>query len=193
MVQTKVQTKNLIIIAGILAMATILTGCNRSLNSIAPNAPPRALPSARAEPVDSNLLAPLNANQQLLDNQQVATAPTTPENSQKVPVEGVLAGIEQPTSTIKITREGMAGSWQVPTDGLDCRIILAFTKWSGGYRAATRRCISPEIQTINAWDVKDQSVVLVDQAGNEVARLFAIVSGRYDGRTQSGQPVSFVR
>ncbi|MBO8142886.1 MAG: AprI/Inh family metalloprotease inhibitor [Firmicutes bacterium] len=188
-----VKKYNSILVAGLVVVSTILAGCNRSLNSIAPVAPPRALPSTPAEPVLSNQLPPVNSGQQPPENQSVANAPTTPENQQNVQVANVATNPNQPTSTLKISREALAGSWQVPTDGLDCRIILAFTKWSGGYRAATRKCISPEIQAINAWDVKDQTVVLVDQSGNEVARLFASQSGRYDGRTTSGEAVSFVR
>ncbi len=179
---------------GLLTVATVLSGCNQSLNSISPGAPPSALPSAPAQPVASGQLPPINTGQQPVANQQIASAPTTPDNQPIQQVDPNAANNGAPTaSSVKITREGMAGSWQVPTDGADCRIILAFTKWSGGYRAATRRCTSPEIQTINAWDVKDQSVVLVDQSGNEVARLFGTGNGRYDGRTKNGEAVSFTR
>jgi hypothetical protein len=181
------------IVVAIIASSAILTGCNRSLNSIAPAAPPRALPSTPAENVDSSQLPPLVSNDQVTIN-------NTGENLQQPPIDNTAANQSSvsPSQQLasgeqKITREALAGSWQVPTDGLDCRIILAFTKWSGGYRAATRRCISAEIQSINAWDIKDQSVVLVDKSGNEVARLFATQSGQYNGRTASGEPVSFVR
>jgi len=184
---------SLSIMVGLLTAGVILTGCNRSLNSLTPVAPPRALPSTPAEPVLSNQLPPVNSNQQPPDQRSLANAPTIPENQRNVQNEQVASNLNQETSTIKISREALAGSWQVPTDGLDCRIILAFTKWSGGYRAATRKCVSQEMQAINAWDVKDQTVVLVDQSGNEIARLFAKQSGRYDGRTVSGEAVSFVR
>lgn len=183
--------KNPIFVIGLLSAGFLLSSCNQSLNSIAPNSPPQALPSAAAEPVNSGQLPPINSGQQPPVDQPVASAPSTPENQPLAPVDS--AAIDATSSNVKISREGMAGSWQVPTDSADCRIILAFTKWSGGYRAATRRCNSPEIQTINAWDVKDQSVVLVDQSGNEVARLFGTNSGRYDGRTKNGDPVSFTR
>jgi len=189
-----VQLKNLITITGALALTAFLSGCNQSLSSVTPSAPPRALPSAPADPVTASQLPPIGSDQQqTLNDQQIATAPTTPDNQPNAPLETASVETGPTSSSFEITREGMAGSWQVPTDGVECRIILAFTKWSGGYRAATRKCSSPEIQTVNAWDVIDQSVVLVDQSGNEVARLFGTQSGRYDGRTTNGQPVSFVR
>ncbi len=195
------QLNNPILTATILVSSLLLVGCNQSLNSISPTAPPAALPSAPAEPVASGQLPPINGGQvdstgrnqaarQAAANQQIASAPVTPEIESASPVSEPTRSTSGST---KVSREGMAGSWQVPTDGADCRIILAFTKWSGGYRAATRRCSSPEIQAINAWDVKDRSVVLVDQSGNEIARLFGANGGSYQGRTKSGQAISFTR
>jgi len=184
---------SLILLTGLLVTSVMFTGCNRSLNSITPVAPPRALPSTPAVPVTSNQIPPIDSNQQAPVEQAQGNAPITPENQQKIQNQQIASNLNENNSNIKISREALSGSWQVPTDGLDCRIILAITKWSGGYRAATRKCISQEMQAINAWDVKDQTVVLVDQSGNEVARLFAKQSGRYDGRTTSGEAVSFVR
>lgn len=195
------QLNNSFLAVAVLATSTLLVGCNQSLNSIAPTAPPAALPSAPAEPVASGQLPPINGGQadatgrnqaarQAAANEQLASAPVTPEINNAAPVSEPTRST---SGSAKITREGMAGSWQVPTDGADCRIILAFTKWSGGYRAATRRCSSPEIQAINAWDVKDRTVVLVDQSGNEIARLFGANGGSYQGRTKSGQAISFTR
>lgn len=130
-----------------------------------------------------------NAPQQPLDGTLVP--PTDPSLAGTSPDATVTAGanpaLEPPT------REALAGSWNVPSDNAECRIILAFTKWSGGYRAATRRCTSPEIGTITAWDVKGQQVVLVDANGNTVARLYASAEERYDGTTNSGQRISFTR
>lgn len=172
------------IVLAVAASSVILSGCTQSLSSVAPTAPPRALPSSPSDAVITSQLPPLEAGQQEVGSAagENITSAQDPALSQQLASNGP-----------KITREGLAGSWQVPTDGLDCRIILAFTKWSGGYRAATRRCVSAEIQSINAWDVKDQSVVLVDKSGNEVARLFSTQPGQYNGRTTSGEPVSFVR
>lgn len=184
----------------VLLACTAIAGCNRSIGSIAPTAPPRALPSNPAKPVTSAQLAPLDVTGV---GQPIATQPPASPDSTAQPavqpaqtpvqVAAVQDETAPPQTGEPITREGMAGSWQVPTDNPDCRIILAFTQWSGGYRAATRRCQSPEIQAVNAWDVKNLQVVLVDGAGNTVARLYASGGGRYDGRTTGGQPISFIR
>jgi hypothetical protein len=122
-----------------------------------------------------------------------ATAPQAPSNE--------IAGLAPDTDGAPalegtgepVTREAVSGSWNVNSDNPDCRMILAFTKWSGGYRAATRRCNSPELANVSAWDVKGQQVVLMDAGGNTVARLYQSASSRYDGTTNSGSPISFTR
>ena len=93
-----------------------------------------------------------------------------------------------------ISREAMAGTWTVASDNPDCRIILAFTKWSGGYRAATRRCNSdPNWAPVTAWDVKGDSVILVDSNGSQVASLYSAGPERYDGSMAGGAAISFTR
>ena len=87
----------------------------------------------------------------------------------------------------------MAGTWTVATDNPDCRIILAFTKWSGGDRAATRRCQSDELGALSAWDVKGDQVVLVDANGASVANLYSSGPQRYDGSTAGGNRISLTR
>lgn len=190
--------RNALAVTGMVVVGLSLSGCNRSLNTIAPTQPPQALPSTPTGEVNANELPPIGSEQQVASNnteplantQQTPAAPTTPDNPQVAALDTTNT---QQSSNVSVSREGMAGSWQVPTDGSECRIILAFTKWSGGYRAATRRCNSPEIQSVTAWDVKDQSVVLVDQNGSEVARLFGASESQYNGRTKSGGAVSFKR
>jgi len=177
----------------IIGAVLTVSGCNSTGGQ---NTRPQALVSVPTEPVIVGDLQPANSinpeiqtpSGQVLgpDGQPVAIDPQ-PGNQQ-------VANLTPPANGgPKITREGMAGSWNVPSDNGQCRIILAFTKWSGGYRAATRRCNSPEIATITAWDVKGQRVVLVDNTGNMVASLYASGGNRYDGTTNSGKPITFSR
>ncbi|WP_205410814.1 protease inhibitor Inh/omp19 family protein [Salaquimonas pukyongi] len=92
-----------------------------------------------------------------------------------------------------VSRESVSGAWIVGSDNPDCRMILAFTKWSGGYRAATKRCSSPEVASVSVWDVQGQQVVLMDANGNTIARLYNSGGERFDGTTNSGQPITFTR
>ncbi|MFZ1814992.1 MAG: protease inhibitor Inh/omp19 family protein [Rhizobiaceae bacterium] len=154
-----------------------------------PGAPPAPLPSAPLEPVQSGQLDPITGQPQVVDPnaQNTQIAGIDPNASQ------VQQSAPPPQSGESISREGMAGTWTVPSDNSECRIILAFTKWSGGYRAATRRCNTPELAAVSAWDVRDNRVVLVDSNGNNVASLYSSGGERYDGTTNSGKPIQFTR
>lgn len=182
----KPSTVALMLVAG-LAMA----GCNRSVNSVLnTGSDPQRLPSAPVDPVQSGQLPPpqgTGTDMAGLEPQPAGAAPTIPENStQPAPAQPAPNG--EP-----VTREAVSGTWTVSSDNSECRMILAFTKWSGGYRAATKRCESAELQTVSAWDVKGQQVVLMDGSGNTIARLYNSGGERFDGTTNSGQPVTFVR
>ncbi len=176
-----------IIIIGCLALA----GCNRSLGSIAPGQPER-LPSAPVEPVQSGELPPPSdglsdpsADPNMSNNGQM-TAPSATGSQTQQQLEILASG--EP-----VTRESVSGAWVVASDNPECRIILAFTKWSGGYRAATKRCNSTDVASVSAWDVQGQQVVLMDGSGATVARLYQSGSERYDGTTSSGEAISFSR
>lgn len=176
-----------------IAVAAILSlaGCQRTVSGLNTRAEP--LPAA---PVDSVTGAPLDpaAPAPLPGGDQFASAgPVEGGELQPLdPLAGAPGGVD-PANAPKITRESMAGTWTVASDSPDCRIILAFTKWSGGYRAATRRCTSTELTSVTAWDVKDNKVVLVDASGNQLASLYSTGVERYDGTTAGGSQVTFSR
>ena len=39
-----------------------------------------------------------------------------------------------------LTREAMVGAWRVSTEGANCQMFMALTRWSTGFRAASRGC-----------------------------------------------------
>lgn len=171
----------------LVVLGLAITGCNRSINSISPaGSQPQRLPSAPVEDVSSDQLPPP------VDATTVAEAPQTPDVEVASVDPSAVTPAPEPTGQ-PVTREAVSGSWNVDSDNPDCRMILAFTKWSGGYRAATRRCNSTELTNVSAWDVKGQQVVLMDSGGNTVARLYQSSGSRYDGTTNGGSPISFTR
>jgi hypothetical protein len=91
-----------------------------------------------------------------------------------------------------ITRESLVGRWTVSSSGSSCDLFLALTKWTGGYRAATRGC-NNEAALVSAWDVNGKQVVLSDNSGNQFARLYKSGEERYEGQTTSGQSISLSR
>jgi Protease inhibitor Inh len=183
--------------------AFALAGCNRSFNTLETRAPPQPLPSAPLEPVQTSQLNPaspdsqvpspiagqIDSNDQYASLDGASSAPQTLEPQSQESAMAAPSGQNGPT----LSREEMAGTWTVASDNPDCRIILAFTKWSGGYRAATRRCNSTELGAVTAWDVKGQSVVLVDSNGSTVASLYSSGPERYDGSLAGGTAISFSR
>ncbi len=176
------------------AVATLvgLGGCQRSVSGLNTRAEP-----LMAAPVDSVTGGPLDpaAPAPLPGGDQYASAGPVDGGGDLQPLDpqtGAPGGMD-PANAPKITRESMAGTWTVASDSPDCRIILAFTKWSGGYRAATRRCTSTELTAVTAWDVKDNKVVLVDANGNQLASLYSTGVERYDGTTAGGNQVTFSR
>jgi hypothetical protein len=174
-----------------LALAT-LGGCQRSVSSLDTRGSAQSLPPAPVGVVEATPLDTAPPTQITPDQQVASLEPVPPASGVETPVAGA-AETAPPVAAAPVTREAMAGTWTVATDNPECRIILAFTKWSGGYRAATRRCNAPEIAAVSAWDVRDNKVVLVDASGNQVASLASTGPESYDGTTAGGAPVRFSR
>lgn len=189
-----------VIMAGIA-----LAGCNRSSNALNVNtqAPPQPLPSVPSGTVQSAQLEPITpqpvqppAVPEVSSTLDAPTAPEAPTVDPEPVVEQKVetAALETPApSNEPLTHEPLAGSWNVASDNAQCRAILAFTRWSGGYRATTLRCNSPELSTVTAWDVKGSQVVMFDANGSQVASLSSVGTERYSGTTRSGQPITFSR
>ncbi len=191
----------------IIMAAIVVAGCTRTSNPLAVNTrPPQPLPSVPAGNVESSQLDPVSGELQNRSTlpastgvqQQTTGTPTAPTigghttAAAEIPSANV-AGETVNQGTEPLTRESLLGAWDVQSDNSECRIMLAFTKWSGGYRAGSSACQSDEIGSVIAWDVKGQQVILVDGGGNTVARLFSSGNERYDGTLNSGTPISFTR
>ena len=91
-----------------------------------------------------------------------------------------------------VTREALIGRWSASAGGGRCDIFLSLTKWTGGYRAASRGCAG-SAAAISAWNVQGNQVILSDSSGNRVASLYQSGAERYDGSTSTGAPISFSR
>ncbi len=180
----------------ILMMAIAVAGCTRSTNAlnVSTRTPPQPLPSVPSGNVETTQLDPISETADASTSLDAPTAPQVSSTDASQEVNTEVASLNtNPANTEPLTHEPLAGSWNVASDSSQCRAILAFTKWSGGYRATTLRCNSPELSTVTAWDVKGSRVVLVDGNGSQVASLGSVGSERYAGTTASGKPISFSR
>jgi len=91
------------------------------------------------------------------------------------------------------TKEGVLGQWALAGPGDSCQLFVTLTGWTGGYRASTRGCSSPELTSVGAWNIEGDLVVLKDNEGNSVARLAKSSATQYNGRLDLGGNVSMSR
>lgn len=108
------------------------------------------------------------------------------------PPPGTSAPVTPPANAAPVTKEAMIGAWKVNTGGSGCQMMLSLTKMSSDFRAASLRCPG-DAASVAAWNVAGSQVVLKDNSGNTVARLYSSGAQRYDGQTTGGQPITFSR
>lgn len=161
-------------------VAIALGGCQRtSIGTM--DTSPRPLTPAPVGGVETTQLPPPSTP----EPGQFPDAPAAP--AQTAPASAELAANAQP-----VTREALIGRWSANAGGGRCDIFLSLTKWTGGYRAASRGCAGPAA-AISAWNVQGNQVILSDSNGNRVASLYQSGNERYDGSTSAGAPISLSR
>ncbi|MBP0616723.1 protease inhibitor Inh/omp19 family protein [Jiella mangrovi] len=185
-------------IAAVAAMLLFAAGCSRSTSPYADNGPPplQPVPSGR---IASNQLPPPPpppppSNDSMNSDPSMSDADLASDGTQgnlpadnNTPNTQVASASQQPLS-----RNSVLGAYKVTTDGGNCQIILSLTKWSGGYRAASRGCPG-KVADVSAWDVSGSQVVLRDSGGSNVASLNSSGGSRYEGRTTGGQSITLYR
>jgi len=95
-------------------------------------------------------------------------------------------------SAAPIEKNSLLGSWSVNSGGSSCQMFLTLTKYGNSSRGGTRGC-SNELANMRAWDLSGNQVVMYDENGNTIARLYSSGGGRLDGQTAGGTPVSVSR
>ncbi|WP_428699232.1 AprI/Inh family metalloprotease inhibitor [Stappia sp.] len=179
-------------LAAMLCLTVALAGCQR-LGYGSRSAPLPATPTA---PVASQSLEPL----QPLDpaygqpGTGVDGAPLGDTGTQVAGVDPTAgASGAPPAGAREIGRSDMLGGWSLASGSDNCKLFMTLTTWSGGYRANSRGCASPQMQTISAWDLQGKQVLLKDNSGTTVAELYATGAESFSGRTTSGAPVQVFR
>ena len=173
-------------IALAVAVLATLSGCQRSgFGGMMPMRGPQADPLTQPQPINPAPVGGVQSSDLSEPGQSPvdtdANAPTAAGGNQ------VATGSGQ-----AVTKEELIGRWTLSSSGQSCDIFLSLTKWTGGFRAASRGC-SGSMALIAAWDVKGSRVVLADSAGSMVAQLFKTASERYDGSAAGGVGVSLSR
>ena len=188
----------------------LAAGCSRSMPSLggygSANAGPSPLAPAPAGQVAARQLPPpppppppggTQSNETMTD--QAANTPTSSPDGTPAGGDTQVASLENKPSTPpssggggSISRNSVLGAYKVTTTGGNCQIILSLTKWTGGYRAASRGCPGA-VADVSAWDVSGSQVLLKDSGGSQVASLSKSGGSRYDGQTKGGQAISLYR
>lgn len=155
----------------------------------APAPAPQRLPAAPAGQVTQSELPPPAA--------AAADSAATPAAGTQVaalgPQPAGAAAATPATTQVEIGRTDLLGGWTVSSGGSNCQLFMSLTSWSGGYRASTKGCASPELQSVSAWNLEGQQVKLVNESGATAVRLYAASKTQFSGQTGSGAAVSVSR
>jgi hypothetical protein len=174
-------------VAGGLMMALALAGCQRTSSSMDSVNTQQNITPLEAAPVgtvsSSQLPDPTTDTSQFPEKPTTDTAMAT----------GVGTGEGAAAATaLDVTKESMVGNWRVASGPSSCDMFLTLTNLGSGSRGGTRGCAG-ELTAMGSWEVAGKQVVLKDRAGNAIARLYKSADARFDGSTNSGQPVSLSR
>lgn len=161
-----------------LSALVAMTGCQRLGTGQSLRGQPDPLSPAPVGGVQSGQLAAPGQGQ----------FPDAPQTTGPTPEQLQTAAANAPD----VSRDSMVGRWTISTGGNSCDVFLALTKWTGGYRAASRGC-TDQASLISAWDVQGKQVLLSDSSGNQFAQLYKTGEKRFDGTTGSGQAISLSR
>ena len=171
--------------AGGLMMVLALAGCQRtSMTSVNTQPTPTPLEAQPIGTVQSSQLP-----DPMADTSQFPAKPTT----DTAMTTGVGTGTDAMAATaLDVTKESMVGNWRVASGPASCDMFLTLTNLGSGSRGGTRGCAG-ELTTMGSWEVAGKQVILKDRDGNAIARLYKTADARFDGSTNSGQPVSLSR
>lgn len=174
---------------GLLAIsltALAVSGCTSS-RFTQMDSRPQPLPAAPAGTVTSSQLPPPATP---------AAAGVQPGQFPEAPggtnVAALPATPSAPANAPDLSAGGVAGVWNATVAGQSCRIATPQTKFGQGYRAGPLRCPAP-VANVKSWNVAGKQLVLYDENGGTLARLYSSGPERFDGQTETGMPISLSR
>lgn len=185
-----------------LAATLALAGCQSSrLGALEtrPGPGPAPLVAAPSGTVTSGQLPPpvqpgVNATAPATDPNGFPSAPepVTTEVASTDTVTGNATSVQPVNTGAPISKEKIAGVWNIKTDGSSCRVATSLTKFGDAYRAASLGC-GGDVAALGSWNVSGSQLVLNDRSGAKVATLFADGAGGYAGQTSGGRSITLSR
>lgn len=171
-------------LAAFAFLALAAAGCQSSRMS-GIDSTPAPLPPAPAGTVTQNQLPPPQPGV-AADPADFPSAPGTAGTAAAPGIEVAAANAPD------VTAGSVAGVWNATVAGQSCKIATPQTKFGQGFRAGPLRCPAP-MDGVKSWNVAGKQLVLYDEGGSALARLYSSGGERFDGQTQGGQPISFTR
>lgn len=189
--------RTVLLSAGMVITGIALSACTRSVEPLSTVQP---LPPAPAGNVQSQPLGTSGA-QAGLPGQPGTIDPNTgllipPAGTQVATTEPVAQSTTPPptaASTEALDRGSVAGVWNVQVAGGTCRLATSFTRRSTHFQASPLRCPDAELSNVREWNVSGNQMVLYDNSGSAIARLFRTGNQRLDGKTSGGTAVTLSR
>ena len=175
-------------VAGGLMMALALAGCQRTSSSMDSVNTQQNLAPLEAQPIGS--VSSSQLPDPTTDTSQFPEKPST--DTAMATGVGAGDGAAAAATALDVTKESMVGNWRVASGPSSCDMFLTLTNLGSGSRGGTRGCAG-ELTAMGSWEVAGKQVVLKDRTGNAIARLYKSADARFDGTTNSGQPVSLSR
>ncbi|MBB4218106.1 hypothetical protein FHT79_005325 [Rhizobium sp. BK212] len=164
-----------------LVVVLSLAGCQRTAYDYSSNNASAAPAPLTAQPVPSvqggQLPPPTGSS-------QFPAAPTATTASMPGAQPGAMAA-----NALDVTKESMVGSWRVNGG---CDMFLTLTNLGSGSRGGTRGCVG-ELTAMGSWEVSGKQVLLKDRSGNQIGSVYKTADNRFDGQTNTGQPISLSR
>ncbi|MDX3927589.1 MAG: protease inhibitor Inh/omp19 family protein [Shinella sp.] len=174
-------------VAGGVMMALALAGCQRtSMSSMDTQPAPAPIQAAPVGTVSSSQLPDPSTS-----TSQFPAQPGTTDTAMATGADGGAAPAAA-ASGLDVTKESMVGNWRVASGPSSCDMFLTLTNLGSGSRGGTRGCVG-ELTTMGSWEVAGKQVILKDRNGNAIGRLYKTADTRFDGSTNSGQPISLSR
>ncbi|GGE01480.1 hypothetical protein FHT80_004198 [Rhizobium sp. BK226] len=163
-----------------LVVVLSLAGCQRTAYDYSSNnasATPAPLTAQPVPSVQGGQLPPPTGSSQF------PAAPTA-----TAPMPGAQPGA-MAANALDVTKESMVGSWRVNGG---CDMFLTLTNLGSGSRGGTRGCVG-ELTAMGSWEVSGKQVLLKDRSGNQIGSVYKTADNRFDGQTNTGQPISLSR
>jgi hypothetical protein len=136
----------------------------------------------------SNMIAPIT-DPSKFPNAPVPIATSTPLQDEKMQDQKL---IEQASATAPdVTVSSVAGVWNVSIGGQNCKVAMPQTKMGAGFRAGPLKCPA-EIANVKSWNVAGKQLVMYDESGTPISRLYSTGSG-FSGQTSKGAGITLSR